>query len=54
MEGESFTSSDVNVLVLKAPEALLILASATAEGCSVYKTDTSQVFLYCSMGDDVV
>ena len=54
MEGESFTASDLYAPVLKAPEARLILAIAAAEGCSVYKTDTSQAFLYGSMGDDVV
>ena len=54
VKGESFTSSDLNAPVLKAPKALLILAIAAAEGCSVYKTDTSQAFLYGSMGDDVV
>ncbi len=37
-----------------AQEALLILAIATAVRCLVYKTDTSQAFLYSSMGDDVV
>ena len=54
VEGESFTSSDLYAPVVKAPEALLILAMAAAEGCSVYKTNTSQAFLYGSMGDDVV
>ena len=54
VEGESLTSSDLYAPVLKAPEARLILAIAAAEGCSVYKTDTSQAFLYGSMGDDVV
>ena len=32
----------------------MLLAIAAAKGCSVYKTDTSQAFLYGSMGDDVV
>jgi hypothetical protein len=54
VEGESFTSSYLYAPVLKAPEARLLLAIAAAEGCSVYKTDTSQAFLYSSMGDDVV
>ena len=54
MEGESFTASDLYAPVLKAPEARLILAIAAAEGCLAYKTDTSQAFLYGSMGDDVV
>ncbi len=54
LEGECITSSDLYAPVLKALEATLILAIASAEGCSVYKTDTSQAFLYCSMGDNVV
>ena len=58
VEGENFTASDLYAPVLKSQkarsEAWLILAIAAAEGCSVYKTDTSQAFLYCSMGDDVV
>ncbi len=41
VEGESFASSDLDAPVLKAR---LLLAIATAEGCSVYKTDTSQSF----------
>ena len=49
VEGESFSASDLYAPVLKAWEARLILAIATAEGCSVYKTDTSQAFLYVSM-----
>ncbi len=53
VEGESFTSSDLYTPVIKAPEALLLFAIAAAEGCSVYKTDTSQAFLYCR-GNDVV
>jgi hypothetical protein len=42
--------------VLKAHEARLLLAIAAAEGCSpaVYKTDTSEAFLYGSMENDVV
>jgi hypothetical protein len=35
-------------------EVLLLLAIAAAEGCSVYKTDPSQAFLYGSMENDVV
>ena len=54
VEGESFTASDFYAPVLKAQEAWLILAIAAAEGCLVYKTDTSQAFLYSSMGDDMV
>ena len=41
-------------LSLKAYEARLLLAIAAAEGGSVYKTYTSQAFLYGSMGSDVV
>jgi hypothetical protein len=53
VEGESFASSNLYAMVPKAQEARLLLAIAAEEGCSVYKTDTSQAFLYCSMGDDV-
>ena len=53
VEGESVTASDLYAPVLNATESRLILAIAAAEGCSVYKTDTSQAFLYGSMGDDV-
>ncbi len=49
VKGESFTSSYLYAPVLKAQEALLLLAIAAAEGCSVYKTD-----MYGSMGEDVV
>ena len=42
VEGESFTASDLYAPVLKALEARLILAISAAEGCLVYKTDTSQ------------
>ena len=54
VEGESFDSADLYAPVLKAYEARLLLAIAAAEGGSVYKTDTSQAFLYWSMGSDVV
>ncbi len=54
--GKSFVATDLYGPRLKAHEALLllVLAIATAEGCSVYKTDTSQAFLYGSMDNDVV
>ncbi len=56
--GESFIATElytpVTGPVLKAHESLLLLAFAAAEGCSVYKTDTSQDFLYGSMENDVV
>ncbi len=55
---ESFDPADlyggVYAPVLKHFEALLLLAIAAAEGCPVWKTDTSQAFLYRSMGSDVV
>ena len=54
IEGESFDPSDLYAPVLKAYEARLLLAIAAAEGCPVWKTDTSQAFLYGSMGNDVV
>ncbi len=54
VEGESFDSADLYAPVLKAYEARLLLTIAAAEGGSVYKTDTSQAFLYGSMGSDVV
>ncbi len=44
--GESFVATDLYAPVLKAHESRLLLAIAAAEGCSVYKTDTSQAFLY--------
>ncbi len=52
--GESFVATDLYAPVLKAHESRLVLAIAAAEGCSVYKTDTSQAFLYGSMENDVV
>jgi hypothetical protein len=52
--GESFIATDLYAPVLRAHEARLLLAIAAAEGCSVYKTDTSQAFLYGSMENDVV
>jgi hypothetical protein len=54
VECESFTSSNLYAPVLKALEARLILAIAVVEGGSVYKTNTGQAFLYCSMENDVV
>ena len=48
VEGEIFTASDLYAPVLKAQESRLISAIAAAEGCSVYKTDTSQAFLYAA------
>jgi hypothetical protein len=52
--GESFVATDLYAPILKAHESRLLLAIAAAEGCSVYKTDTSQAFLYGSMETDVV
>jgi hypothetical protein len=52
--GESFVAIDLYAPVLKAHEARLPLAIAAAEGCSVYKTDASQAFLYGSMDNDAV
>ncbi len=52
--GESFVATDLYTPVLKAHESRLLLAIAAAEGCSVYKTDTSQAFLYGRMENDVV
>jgi hypothetical protein len=51
---ESFVATDLYAPVLKAHDSRLLLAIAAAEGCSVYKTDTSQAFLYGSMENDVV
>ncbi len=52
--GKSFVATDLYAPVLKAHESRLLLAIAAAEGCSVYKTDTSQAFLYGSMENEVV
>ncbi len=52
MAGESFVTTDLYGPVKKAHESRLLLAIAAAEGCSVYKTDTSQAFLYGSMEND--
>ena len=52
--GESIVATDLYAPVLKAHESRLLLAITAAEGCSVYKTDTSQAFLYGSMENDVV
>ncbi len=49
--GKSFDATDLYAPVLKAHEARLLLAIT---GCWVYKTDTSQAFLYGSMENDVV
>ena len=54
MAGESFVATDLYAPVLKAHESRLLLAIAAAEGCSVYKTDTSHAFLYGSMENDAV
>ena len=54
IEGESFYPSDLYAPVLKAYEARLLLAIAASEGCPIWKTDTSQAFLYGSMDGDVV
>ena len=50
VEGESFDPADLYAPVLKHYEARLLLAIAAAEGCPVWKTDTSQALLYGSMG----
>jgi hypothetical protein len=52
--GENFVATDLYAPVPNAHESRLLLAIAAAEGCSVYKTDTSQAFLYGSMENDVV
>ncbi len=52
--GESFLATNLYAPVLKAHESRLLLAIAAVEGCSVYKTNTSQAFLYGSMENDVV
>jgi hypothetical protein len=46
VEGESFDPADLYATVLKHYETRLLLAIAAAEGCPVWKTDTSQAFLY--------
>ncbi len=52
--GESFVATDLYAPDLKSHEPRLLLAIAAAEGCSVYKTDTSHAFLCGSMENDVV
>jgi hypothetical protein len=52
--GESFVATDLYAPVLKTHEVRLQLAIPAAEGCLVYKTDTSQAFLYGGMGNAVV
>ncbi len=52
--GESLVATDLYAPVLKAHDALLLLAITTPEGCLVYKTDTSQAYLYGSMENDVL
>jgi hypothetical protein len=39
---------------LKATEARLLTALAAEHGCKIYKTDTSQAFLFGDMADDKV
>ena len=52
--GESFVATDLYAPILKAHESRLLLAIAAAEGCSVYKTNTTHAFLYGSMENDVI
>ncbi len=52
IEGESFKSSDLYALTLKAPEARLFAAIAAEHSCPLLKTDTLQAFLYGEMGED--
>jgi hypothetical protein len=47
-------SADVYSPTLKATEARLLTAIGAEHGCKIYKTDTSQAFLYGDMGDDKV
>jgi hypothetical protein len=54
VEEEGFDSSVVYAPVLRAYEALLLLSIAAVERCLVWMTDTSQDFLYRSIGNDVV
>ncbi len=52
--GVSFRESDLYSPILKATEAILLLALAAAEGAKVIKIDTKQAYLYEDMGDDVI
>jgi hypothetical protein len=53
VEGESLDSAE-SALTFMRQYLNSQLPPAAAEGGSVYKTDTSQAFLYGSMGSDVV
>ncbi len=52
--GKSFVATDLYTPVLKVHELPLLLGIAAAEGCLVYKSGTSQAFLYGRMENDVV
>jgi hypothetical protein len=52
IEGESFKSSDLYALTLKAPEARLFATITAENSCLLLKTDTLQAFLYGEMGED--
>jgi hypothetical protein len=49
VEGKSIDPSDLYAPVLKAHEALLLVAitAADSDGCPAWKTDQSQAFLTC-------
>ena len=53
-DGVDYQSADLYSPTLKATEARLLTAIAAEHGCKIYKTDTSQAFLYGDMADDKV
>ena len=53
-DGVDYQSADLYSPTLKAAEARLLTAIGAEHGCKIYKTDTSQAFLYGDMGDDKV
>ncbi len=49
-----YVAADLYLPTLKATKARLLTAITAEHGCKIYKTDTSQAFLYGDMGSDKV
>jgi hypothetical protein len=54
INGVIFKETDLYAPTLKAAEGLFLKATSAANGHKIYKKDTKQASLNCSMGDDVV
>jgi hypothetical protein len=53
-DGIDYVAADLCSPTLKATKTRLLTAIAAEHGCKIYKTDTSQAFLYGDMADDKV